>query len=179
MSSHTRRDNGPSKFTSKTPHFFKVILEEAIRDGELGIPRNFVRKHGNRLPSTIQLEVPSGSTWQVQLTKCDETVWLQKGWQEFAKHYSLKFGYFLVFRYEGNGRFHVLVFDKSASEIEYPRTKTEEEDDDDATSFGRCDGVSVSRKSKEKPNLPCPRPYKKIRTDSHNQTGKYWKFAMY
>ncbi|XVF61914.1 hypothetical protein PTKIN_Ptkin08bG0173100 [Pterospermum kingtungense] len=169
MSSHTRRDNGPSKFTSKTPHFFKVILGEAIRDGKLGIPRNFVRKHGNRLPTTIQLEVPSGATWQVQLTKFDETMWLQKGWQEFAEHYSLKFGCFLVFRYEGNGRFHVLVFDKSASEIEYPCTNTDE--DDDEMSVGRCNDDSASRKRKEKSNFPCPRPHKKIRTDSPNQPG--------
>ncbi|XVF61909.1 hypothetical protein PTKIN_Ptkin08bG0172600 [Pterospermum kingtungense] len=166
MTFHNRRDNDHSKFTSKTPHFFKVILQEAIRDGKLGIPRKFVRKHGNRLPSTIQLEVPSGATWQVHLTKCDETVWLQKGWQEFAKHYSLKFGYFLVFRYEGNGRFHVLVFDKSASEIEYPCTKTEEEEDDDDEM-----SVSVSRKCKEKSHLPRPRPRKKMRTDSPNQPG--------
>ncbi|XVF61907.1 hypothetical protein PTKIN_Ptkin08bG0172400 [Pterospermum kingtungense] len=163
------KDTDHSKFTSKTPHFFKVLLEEAIRNGKLGIPRKFVRKYGNQLPSTIQLEVPSGAIWQVELTKCDKGMWLQKGWQEFAEHYSLELGYFVVFRYEGNGRFHVLIFDKSASEIEYPCTNTEE--DDDEMPVGHCDDISVSRKSKEKSNLPCPRPQKKIRTDSPNRAG--------
>ncbi|XVF15646.1 hypothetical protein REPUB_Repub09cG0172400 [Reevesia pubescens] len=78
MTSHDSRDNDHSMFTSKTPHFFKVILEETIRDGKLGIPRNFVRDYGKQLSSPIQLEVPSGAIWQVELTKCDERVWLQK-----------------------------------------------------------------------------------------------------
>ncbi|GMJ08775.1 hypothetical protein HRI_004546700 [Hibiscus trionum] len=143
MSSDPRRDNDQPMFASKTPHFFKIILQEAIADGRLGIPRKFVRKYGNQLSSPVKLEVPSGAIWQVELTKSDERVWLQKGWREFAEHYSLEFGSFLVFRYQGNDHFHVLIFDRSASEIEY--------------AFG---------KNKEKPDLPCTVAQKKRRTDS-------------
>ncbi|XVE87215.1 hypothetical protein DITRI_Ditri18aG0098300 [Diplodiscus trichospermus] len=171
MTSRPHSDDDHSLFASKTPHFFKVILEEAIRDGKLEIPRNFVRKHGKILPSPVQLEVPSGAKWQVELTKCDEMVWLQKGWQEFAEHYSLKFGYFVVFRYEGNAHFRVLIFDKSASEIEYPYTSTDDDDDGGDLSVKLSDDDSASRKSKEKSHLPCPRPHKKIRTDSPNHPG--------
>ncbi|KAE8680923.1 hypothetical protein F3Y22_tig00111366pilonHSYRG00370 [Hibiscus syriacus] len=123
MSSDPRRDNDQPMFASKTPHFFKIILQEAIGDGMLGIPRKFVRKYGNQLSSPVKLEVPSGAIWQVELTKSDERVWLQKGWREFAEQYSLEFGSFLVFRYQGNDHFHVLIFDRSASEIEYAYTE--------------------------------------------------------
>ena len=32
-------------------------------------------------------------------------------------------GYFLVFRYEGNSSFHIVIFDKTAIEIQYPPRK--------------------------------------------------------
>ncbi|KAK8653762.1 hypothetical protein V6N13_127746 [Hibiscus sabdariffa] len=159
MTSHRRTDNDHLMFSSKTPHFFKVILQDSVRDGVLGIPRRFVRKYGNQLPSIVKLEVPSGAVWQVELTKSDETVRLQKGWREFAEHYSLEFGSFVVFRYEGNGRFHVLIFDRSASEIEYACTRTEHDGHD----------VSASGKRKENSNLSNPVPRKKLRTDSKSE----------
>ncbi|TYH94975.1 hypothetical protein ES332_A12G075700v1 [Gossypium tomentosum] len=165
MIEHTLQQ-ASTMFTSKTPHFFKVILQETLRDGILGIPRKFVRKYGNQLSSPVKLEVPSGAIWQVELAKTDERVRLQNGWREFAEHYSLELGSFVVFRYEGNDHFHVLIFDKSASETEYSHTSTEGNDGDDHVSVEICDDVSASRKNKEKPDLPCSLPQKKISTDS-------------
>ncbi|XVF17774.1 hypothetical protein REPUB_Repub10bG0152500 [Reevesia pubescens] len=115
-----QRENYNSMFRPKTPHFFKIILEDTIRDNKLEIPREFVRKYGDGLSSPVLLKVPSGDTWQVELTKSDGDIWLQNGWQEFAQHYSQKYGHLLVFKYEGNGNFQVLIFDMSATEIEYP-----------------------------------------------------------
>ncbi|XP_052879315.1 putative B3 domain-containing protein Os03g0621600 isoform X2 [Gossypium arboreum] len=135
MIEHTLQQ-ASTMFTSKTPHFFKVILQETLRDGILGIPRKFVRKYGNQLSSPVKLEVPSGAIWQVELAKTDERVRLQNGWREFAEHYSLELGSFVVFRYEGNDHFHVLIFDKSASETEYPHTSTEAQ-----RSIGNTDGT--------------------------------------
>ncbi|KAK8674024.1 hypothetical protein V6N13_112330 [Hibiscus sabdariffa] len=114
------KENINSMFTPKTPHFFKIILEDTIQDKKLGIPRKFVKKYGNGLSNSVLLTVPSGDTWHVELTKSDGVVWLQNGWQEVVEFYSLKNGYFLVFKYEGNGKFLLLIFDMSASEIEYP-----------------------------------------------------------
>ncbi|KAB1998208.1 hypothetical protein ES319_D12G073200v1 [Gossypium barbadense] len=165
MIEHTLQQ-ASTMFTSKTPHFFKVILQETLRDGILGIPRKFVRKYGNQLSSPVKLEVPSGAIWQVELAKTDERVRLQNGWREFAEHYSLELGSFVVFRYEGNDHFHVLIFDKSASETDYPHTSTEGNDGDDHVSIELCDDVSASKKNKEKPDLPCSLPQKKMSTDS-------------
>jgi hypothetical protein len=39
------------------------------------------------------------------------------------KFHSLYYGYFLVFGYEGNSKFHIFVFDSTATEIQYPRSK--------------------------------------------------------
>ncbi|KAK5775181.1 hypothetical protein PVK06_043050 [Gossypium arboreum] len=83
------------------------------------------------------------------------------------EHYSLEFGSFLVFRYKRNDHFHVLIFDQSVSEIEYPHSSTED-NGDGHISVAVCgeDSGSASRKNKEKPDLPCPPPQKKMRTAS-------------
>ncbi|XWS15396.1 hypothetical protein CRYUN_Cryun35bG0093400 [Craigia yunnanensis] len=73
----------------------------------------------------------------------------------------------MVFKYEGNSLFHVLIFYRSASEIDYPYSSTK---DDDDTSIEFCDEILANRKSEEKSHLPCFTLWKKIGTDSPNQT---------
>jgi hypothetical protein len=48
--------------------------------------------------------------------------WLDKGWVDFVDKYSIKCGYFLVFKYEGGSRFRVRIFDLSTMEIDYPNS---------------------------------------------------------
>nr|POF26625.1 b3 domain-containing transcription factor vrn1 [Quercus suber] len=79
----------------------------------------FIRKYGENLSSPTFLELPNDAKWKVELTECNDEVWLQKGWKEFAKCYSLKQGHFVVFRYEGNSHFQVLIFDETATKIDY------------------------------------------------------------
>ena len=57
------------------------------------------------------------------LKKADYNIWFCNGWQDFVEYHSICYGYFLVFRYEGNSSFHVLIFDKTATEIQYPTCK--------------------------------------------------------
>lgn len=59
------------------------------------------------------------------MRESNEEVWFEKGWQDFVKFYSVEIGYLLTFRYEGNFCFHVIIFDQSASEIEYPIAREE------------------------------------------------------
>ena len=79
------------------------------------------------------LTLPNGAKWEVGLTKHEGEVWLQKGWREFAEYYSLKLGYLVVFRYEENSHFHVLIFDPSATEIDYPSKSSNGHEE------GQCD----------------------------------------
>ncbi|XP_050211904.1 B3 domain-containing transcription factor VRN1-like [Mercurialis annua] len=123
MNSCPLRDDGkPMMFESKTPHFFKIILDDdALGDGKLYIPRKFVRLYGNNLPNSVILKVPSGAKWKIELTKFDGEIWFQNGWQEFVKYYSIAYGSFLVFEYNPtNSEFNVIIFDTSALEIHYP-----------------------------------------------------------
>ncbi|XP_016902166.2 B3 domain-containing transcription factor VRN1-like isoform X1 [Cucumis melo] len=62
----------------------------------------------------------SGAKWKVGLKKSNEKVWFEKGWEEFVKFHSIDYGHFLTFRYEGNSCFQVVIFDQTATEIEYP-----------------------------------------------------------
>ncbi|KAJ4838356.1 hypothetical protein Tsubulata_019996 [Turnera subulata] len=117
---NSRPGKYPLRFQDKTPHFFKIILGDTICNRKLMIPPRFTRKYGKGLPSTVLLNVPTGATWRVELVRCGGEIWLQNGWKEFADYYSLTYGHLLFFQYKGNHDFHVLIFDMSATEIEYP-----------------------------------------------------------
>ncbi|XVE82716.1 hypothetical protein DITRI_Ditri16bG0028300 [Diplodiscus trichospermus] len=175
MASSHQKGNVHSMVITNSPHFFKIILQDTIRNGKLGIPTKFARKYGNGMSSPTFLRVPTGEVWKVELTKSDGKIWLKDGWKEFSNHYSLDFGHFLVFRYEGNSNFHVVIFDSSTSEIEYPYTSNnngvykefpqqnlEKSEDDDSIQI--LEDFSPSRKMREKSQLPCVRPHKMMRS---------------
>jgi hypothetical protein len=87
------------------------------------IPEKFVREFGDELSAVATLTIPYGHIWQVGLEKANKKIWFHDGWQDFMEYHSIHYGYFLVFRYEGNSKFHVLVFDNTATEIQYTRSK--------------------------------------------------------
>ena len=79
-----------------------------------------MRKYAKNLASHVFLKVPDGVIWEVESRILNGDVWLCEGWKGFAQYYSIRYGHLLLFRYDGNSHFHVLIFDMSASEIEYP-----------------------------------------------------------
>ncbi|KAI6706138.1 hypothetical protein NL676_009100 [Syzygium grande] len=147
--------------------------------GRIGeIPKRFLQRHGSDLPGSVFLKVPSSTTvWPVELEWSGGMARLGQGWQKFTDHYSIGFGQFLVFRYEPSSVFHVVIFDKSASEIEYPTDpvimdktepecelpllKKEETDDISATISEGCrPSPKIRKKSKHdqkvcKQSKPC------------------------
>ncbi|KAL4362756.1 hypothetical protein GQ457_04G018210 [Hibiscus cannabinus] len=139
-------------------HFFKVILESTIRDDKLGIPRKFARDYVNTLSSPIIFEFPNGEVWELELTKLEDEMWVQNGWRKLAVHYSLELGHFLVFRYEGNCRFHVLIFDTSASEIHYPYTNAKEGIHQQQVKIEESEEHDFSTCMTKKLALQCSRP---------------------
>ncbi|XVF59517.1 hypothetical protein PTKIN_Ptkin07bG0282200 [Pterospermum kingtungense] len=185
MASSYQKENCFSMFTPTTPHFFRTILDDTIRDRKLGIPRKFLKKYGNGLSSLISLTVPSGDTWHVQLTKSDgddDDVWLQNGWQSFVEHYTLKRGHFLVFKYEGNNNFQVLIFDMSATEIEYPYIShtedhksdqgCQEPDQEETEAATPLHETPLDKKTREKSRKPSSRPRKKLKTTPTDKNKK-------
>ncbi|KAJ6342985.1 hypothetical protein OIU78_010829 [Salix suchowensis] len=163
-------DAKPSVFVAKPPHFFKVILEDSLREGKLMLPQKFVTRYGMDLTNLAHLKV-HGEAWEIELTKCDGKVWLQKGWKEFAEHYSVACDHFLVFEYEGNCDFRVLIFDNSATEMDYPLKNNHEERMEESNSVEILDNFSPSRRTRKESPLPCPRSHKMGRTNSTFETG--------
>lgn len=94
------------------------------------IPENFVRKYGEELRGRVVLKAPGGAPWPVDVERKKGQVWLHNGWPEFATFYSLCFGYLLVFEYVQHSSFRVLVFEPSATEINYPLINNRNPDDE-------------------------------------------------
>lgn len=83
------------------------------------IPENFFRKFKDDLAVVATLTVPNGNISRVGLRRADNKIWFYDGWKEFMERYSIRVGYFLVFRYEGNSAFNVYIFNLPSSEINY------------------------------------------------------------
>ncbi|XP_031393592.1 B3 domain-containing transcription factor VRN1-like [Punica granatum] len=101
------------------PYFYKLVLLSTIKEKRLRIPDNFLRKHRDELSPVATLHVSDGHLWRVGIRKADNKFWFHDGWQEFAEHYSIGIGYFLIFRYEGNSIFNVYIYNLTTSEINY------------------------------------------------------------
>ncbi|KAK8564289.1 hypothetical protein V6N13_005478 [Hibiscus sabdariffa] len=112
---------GPSlPQNNKSCIFYKLMVPSILQDKKLKIPNKFVKKFGDELSSIATLTVPSGRQWLVELWEDNKKIWLDGGWNAFVEYYSICIGYFLVFKYEGNSRFDVNVYNLKASEIDYP-----------------------------------------------------------
>ncbi|XP_074335563.1 B3 domain-containing transcription factor VRN1-like [Apium graveolens] len=164
--------------STKPIRFFKIILSDIGSRSKLMIPRNFARIFGENLKDSILLHAPNGSVWSIDLERHEGGVWLQNGWPEFAKFYSICVGYLLVLEYQGDSRFQLLIFDPSSSEIDYPLASSDKLnsvklnqmviDIEDSTSFDdstSCDDNSSS-------SGDAVRPCKKMKTNSPHVEAK-------
>ncbi|POO02667.1 B3 DNA binding domain containing protein [Trema orientale] len=97
----------------------------------------------------------------MKLARQDNKIWLERGWPDFSKHYSLKRGSMLMFRYEGNSEFHAVIFDTSTVEIDYPSITLRFDNYDVDLELPEDD--SPCPKASEKSPLPCSQPYKRMR----------------
>lgn len=68
--------------------------------------------------NTAMLEGPTGRTWYISIERNTEGVFFTDGWPRFVQDHGLKEHEFLVFRYNGNMHFSLLIFDTSACERE-------------------------------------------------------------
>ncbi|KAK0581877.1 hypothetical protein LWI29_019058 [Acer saccharum] len=93
------------------------------------IPEKFVRRFGDEISDVAKMRLPNGSVWHVKLVKDGKNIWFHDGWHDFVKYHSICAGHFLVFKYARNSKFHVLIFDQSACEVQYPNYCEEPEND--------------------------------------------------
>ncbi|XP_058722012.1 B3 domain-containing protein REM8-like [Vicia villosa] len=112
-----------SSRAKESKHFMKAILLLPVHSKQIRIPDEFISRFGNELNNVITLTVPDGCQWNIQLNKChNNEVFLTNKWQEFSQHYSLHYGYYLDFNYQGNSNFNVVIYDTTSLEISYPIT---------------------------------------------------------
>lgn len=135
-------------------------------------------KFAKDLSSPVFIKVPSGELWEMELTKCDRKMWLGKGWQNFAEHYHLEPGCILMFNYEGDCRFNVLIFGKNSLEIDYPpypngnkktqqqEVKIEESESDELVNITK----EISTSTREKPEWKFPQPRKRMRANPRSES---------
>lgn len=99
---------------------------------------------------------------RIGLIKADDKFWFHDGWQQFVERYSIRVGYFLVFRYEGNALFNVHIFNLPASEINYHSNALsgkrylvfeELEDDDSVENLGPSPSQLIVNKGYSPPAL--------------------------
>ncbi|BFG38999.1 hypothetical protein CerSpe_252730 [Prunus speciosa] len=144
MSSRSRREGkGPAfQLSTPFPSFLKIVVQQALQDGKLKIPKMVVMEYGDLMADKIFLEVPDGAVWPVKLTRpCNGEIWMQKGWPEFAKFYSLKHGCLLIFRYEGeHSHFRVRIFMRNTLELEYFSSSTDDEAEGNSNPSSETEG---------------------------------------
>ncbi|XVF15667.1 hypothetical protein REPUB_Repub09cG0174300 [Reevesia pubescens] len=104
------------EFESNRHQIFKVLIG-GFRN-YLRIPKKFMSNFRENLSGTIHLRGPSGFMWTVKLGRMFDQVVLLNGWENFVKDHSLAEADFLVFRYDGNSTFNVIIFDRSGCERE-------------------------------------------------------------
>ncbi|PON78684.1 B3 DNA binding domain containing protein [Trema orientale] len=113
----------------------------------------------------------------MKLTKNDGNIWFEEGWPDFVKHFSIKRGTVLTFRYEANSEFHIVIFDTSTAEIDYPSSPVDfdklgvdlvlrapKEDVVEDDSIKILDDLSSCPKETEKSPLPYSQPCKRMGT---------------
>jgi len=75
------------------------------------LPKTFSDNLKKKLPENVTLKGPSGVAWNVAIVTRADTLFLEDGWEEFVKDHFLKLNDCLLFKYNGESQFDVLVFD--------------------------------------------------------------------
>ncbi|XP_026430970.1 B3 domain-containing protein At1g49475-like [Papaver somniferum] len=109
------------------PKFSIIIHNAIIQNGSFELPTQFVKRIEKDLvdDSIAILRVSNGGEWRIKMTRVSDVnnggggVWFRTGIVKFIDYYSMSPGHFLVFRYDGNLQFHVLIFDMTGNEIDY------------------------------------------------------------
>ncbi|WCJ33823.1 hypothetical protein M5689_015160 [Euphorbia peplus] len=119
--------------------FFKIILQ----GHNLRLPLRFVNTYRNELGGVAQLTASDGRVWKMKVRREGNHIWLENGFPEFVKYYSIGYGHLLTFKYRSFSSFDVNVCDKSGCEIEYPPREEVEQEVEIVEETGEASDASV------------------------------------
>ncbi|KAK4390617.1 B3 domain-containing protein REM16 [Sesamum angolense] len=83
-------------------------------DQQLAIPKKFAKNLREKMAGTVALKGPSGHEWSVGLVTNGDMLLLKRGWKAFVDDHSLEENDILIFKYNGNSRFDVSMFDRES-----------------------------------------------------------------
>jgi hypothetical protein len=80
------------------------------------IPEEFVKRFKGKMSGEINLETKNRCIYMIRVAKHQEKLVLTVGWGKFVQTFGLQLGDTIVFRYNGNSKFSVIIFDKLGCE---------------------------------------------------------------
>ncbi|THG19290.1 hypothetical protein TEA_028489 [Camellia sinensis var. sinensis] len=95
-------------------HFQSILFCQFLSTGfdqQLAIPQKFANNLKEKLPENVTLKGPSGAKWNVGLITSGDTLFFKHGWKTFVENHSLEEDDVLIFKYNGDSGFDVLIFD--------------------------------------------------------------------
>ncbi|PKA60952.1 B3 domain-containing protein [Apostasia shenzhenica] len=95
-------------------HFSKLMFGDF--SNSMVIPKKFMDYFSGELLEAVELKVPSGNIWHVSLRKTNDGAALECGWRKFIEDHDIQENDTLVFKYDGNSSFFVLMFDQGGCE---------------------------------------------------------------
>ncbi|KMZ68239.1 hypothetical protein ZOSMA_246G00310 [Zostera marina] len=105
-----------TRFNSHTkPMFFCILKPDFL--SKMDIPPAFI---WNLIPEKIAKVWDSlGHSWLFKIRGTHPNFYFDEGWKKFAKTFNLEVGYMLLFCYEGNMNFSVIIFGNNSCLKEY------------------------------------------------------------
>ena len=80
------------------------------------IPKEYVRCLKGEIPGEINLETRNRDSYTIKVAKYKEKHVLTAGWPQFVENFHLQLGDSLLFRYNGDSLFSIIIFDKLGRE---------------------------------------------------------------
>ncbi|XP_037410489.1 B3 domain-containing protein Os03g0619600-like [Triticum dicoccoides] len=108
----------------------------------LVIPEWFVNQFGGKIWGTVRLETSDGNMYDVGVTESMNRTILKSGWATFVDTNQIEENYSLMFRYLGNARFEVTIFDSNGKEKAWCCSGTSDVDNSSS-----CGGTTQSSAS--------------------------------
>ncbi|KAK2981019.1 hypothetical protein RJ640_012178 [Escallonia rubra] len=113
-------DQGPQFFEIYLPEYSSRQLIITLLEYPVikCIPPAFIKHFNGQIPDKFILKDRGGKSWNVDMQKANNGLFIRNGWQAFISGNSVKAGDFLVFRYNGSLSFTVKIFGKNGCKKE-------------------------------------------------------------
>ncbi|XBI33147.1 hypothetical protein VPH35_056509 [Triticum aestivum] len=95
-------------------HFLMLMLGDFQQ--QMIIPKEYVRCLKGEIPGEINLETRNRDSYTIKVAKNKEKHVLTAGWPQFVENFHLQLGDSLLFRYNGDSLFSIIIFDKLGRE---------------------------------------------------------------